>query len=118
MGGRAGRVEFDRLDHAAGIRLLDIGGGFPRSYPAYEVPPLEDYFEVIRRWRNELPLRDDAELLAEPGRALSAPGLSAVAQVLLRKDDRLYINDGMYGALWELRCNGHDRYATQAYRGD
>lgn len=103
---------------AVGIRLLDIGGGFPRSYPDYEVPPLEEYFRVIRGSRGNLPLTDDAELLAEPGRALSAPGLSAVAQVLLRKDDRLYINDGMYGALWELRCNGQDRFATRCYRND
>lgn len=100
------------------IRLLDIGGGFPRSYPGYEVPPLDDYFRVIRSLRDELPLADGAELLAEPGRALSATGLSAVAQVLLRKDGRLYINDGMYGALWELRCNGQDRYATKCYRHD
>ena len=36
--------------------------------------------------------------------------------VLLRKQDRLYINDGMYGALWELRCNGQNRYAVNVYR--
>jgi len=66
--------------------------------------------------RSRLPLAESGELLAEPGRALSAPGLSAVAQVLLRKKDRLYINDGMYGALWELRFNGHKRYLTHCYR--
>ncbi len=47
------------------------------------------------------------ELMAEPGRALAAPGLSAVVEVLLRKDDRLYINDGMYGIFWELRFKAH-----------
>ena len=99
-----------------GVRLLDIGGGFPRSYPGYEVPPLDDYFDVIRQLRPDLPLTAGGEILAEPGRALSAPGMSAVAQVLLRKDDRLYINDGMYGALWELRCNGQNRYAVDCYR--
>jgi ornithine decarboxylase len=98
------------------VRLLDIGGGFPRPYPGYEVPPLDDYFAVIRKQNDTLPLAENGELLAEPGRALSAPGLSAVAQVLLRKGDRLYINDGMYGAFWELRFNGHKRYLTHCYR--
>jgi ornithine decarboxylase len=101
---------------AVPVRLLDIGGGFPRRYPGYEVPPLDDFFDVIRRMRAQLPLAEGGELLAEPGRALSAPGLSAVTQVLLRKEDRLYINDGMYGALWELRFNGHKRYLTHCYR--
>jgi ornithine decarboxylase len=99
------------------IRLLDIGGGFPRSYPGYEVPPLNEFFVAIRDAIKALPLAEGGEIMAEPGRALSAPGLSAVAQVLLRKDDRIYINDGMYGALWELRCNGQNRYAVNTFRG-
>lgn len=37
--------------------------------------------------------------------------------VLLRKEDRLYLNDGMYGAFWELRFKGHVRYPARAYRG-
>ena len=101
---------------AVPVRLLDIGGGFPRRYPGYDVPPLGNFFDEIRRMRAKLPLAASGELLAEPGRALSAPGLSAVTQVLLRKKDRLYINDGMYGALWELRFNGHKRYLTHCYR--
>lgn len=106
------------LDRSAvPIRLLDIGGGFPRSYPGYEVPPLSEFFATIRDARKTLALAEGGEIMAEPGRALSAPGLSAVAQVLLRKDDRIYINDGMYGALWELRCNGQNRYAVNTFRG-
>lgn len=111
-------VAAEVLDRSrAEIRLLDIGGGFPRSYPGYEVPPLNEFFAAIREARKTLPLADGGELMAEPGRALSAPGLSAVAQVLLRKNDRIYINDGMYGALWELRCNGQNRYAVNTFRG-
>ena len=108
------RTVLDKSNTA--VRLLDIGGGFPRPYPGYDVPPMSDYFTVIREVLETLPLAENGELLAEPGRALSAPGLSAVTQVLLRKDDRLYINDGMYGALWELRCNGQNRYAVNAFR--
>ena len=99
------------------IRLLDIGGGFPKSYPGFEAPPLENFFAAIRQVE-ALPLADNGELLAEPGRAMSARGLSAIVQVLLRKENRLYLNDGMYGAFWELRFRVHERYAARAYRGD
>jgi ornithine decarboxylase len=98
------------------VRLLDIGGGFPKSYPGFVVPPLEDYFGRIAEVRNALPLAPDGEIMGEPGRALAAPGLSAVVEVLLRKNDRLYLNDGMYGIFWELRFRGHDRYPVKAYR--
>ena len=63
-----------------------------------------------------LPLADNGEMLSEPGRALSAPGLSAVTRVLLRKTDRVYLNDGMYGAFWELRFKGHMKYPARAFR--
>jgi ornithine decarboxylase len=99
------------------IRLLDIGGGFPRPYPGFLVPPLDEYFAAIRNFRHEIPLDDDGELLAEPGRGLSAPGMSTIAKILLRKGDRLYLNDGMYGAFWELRFKGHVRYPARALRG-
>lgn len=99
------------------LRLVDIGGGFPRSYPGYEVPPLDDYFATIRDAAPSLPLADNAELLAEPGRGLAATGLSSVARVLLKKPDRLYLNDGMYGGFWELRFDGHKQHKVTAYRG-
>ncbi len=99
------------------IRLLDIGGGFPRPYPGFRVPPLDEFFAAIKGIRHELPFPDDGELLAEPGRALSAPGMSTLTRVLLRKGDRLYLNDGMYGAFWELRFKGHLRYPARTYRG-
>ena len=95
---------------------IDVGGGFPRSYPGFEVPPLIEFFDAIRDEAPSLPLRDDGELLAEPGRALAAPGLSVIVKVLLKKPDRLYINDGMYGSFWELRFKGHKRYPFRVYR--
>lgn len=97
------------------VRLIDIGGGYPKSYPGFAAPPLDDYFAAIKGVA-DLPLHEDGELLAEPGRALSACGTSAVVRVLLRKDDRLYLNDGMYGAFWELRFKGHERFAARAFR--
>lgn len=99
------------------IRLLDIGGGFPRPYPGFIVPPLDEYFAAIKGIRHELPLGEGNEIMAEPGRGLSAPGMSTITKVLLRKENRLYLNDGMYGAFWELRFKGHVRYPARAYRG-
>ncbi|MDX1517506.1 MAG: hypothetical protein R3288_11740 [Woeseiaceae bacterium] len=98
------------------VRLVDVGGGFPRSYPGFDVPPLAEFFDAIRDQAVSLPLHDDGELLAEPGRALAAPGLSVIVKVLLKKPDRLYLNDGMYGSFWELRFKGHKRYPFRVYR--
>ena len=98
------------------IRLLDIGGGFPKSYPGFDVPPLSAYFTAIKADIARLPLADSAEIMGEPGRALAAPGMSAIVEVCLRKDDRLYLNDGMYGVFWELRFKGHDRFPVKAWR--
>jgi ornithine decarboxylase len=98
------------------VRLVDIGGGFPKSYPGLVVPPLDDFFARTREAAKDLPLAEHGELLSEPGRALSAPGLSAVTTVLLKKPDRLYLNDGMYGIFWELRFKAQLRYACRAFR--
>ncbi len=98
------------------IRLLDVGGGFPISYPDFDVPELEAFFARTEMARADVPLADNAELLSEPGRALSGPGLSAITRVLLRKTDRIYLNDGIYGAFWELRFKGHLKYPCRVYR--
>jgi ornithine decarboxylase len=98
------------------VRLVDIGGGFPKSYPGFAVPELDTYFDAIKLARNSLPLAEDGDILVEPGRALAAPGMSALVEVLLRKEQRLYLNDGMYGIFWELRFKGHNRYAFRCYR--
>ncbi len=98
------------------VRLIDIGGGFAKSYPGFKAPELTEYFQVVADTIQQLPMPENGEILTEPGRALSAPGLSAVVEVLLRKADRLYLNDGMYGIFWELRFKEHKRYPVRAYR--
>ena len=81
---------------------LDVGGGFPTAYANTEVPPLEDYMAEIRAGLREIALKPTVEIFAEPGRALVADGCSLLVQVQLRKDDGLYINDGIYGSLSEM----------------
>ena len=98
------------------LRLIDVGGGYPKSYPGFIVPGLDEYFEAISESVATLPLAQDAEVLGEPGRALAAPGMSAVVEVLLRKDNRLYLNDGMFGIFWVLRIDGPDRFPVRTYR--
>ncbi len=98
------------------LRLIDVGGGYPKSYPGFIVPQIDEYFRAVAESVGTLPLADNAEVLGEPGRALAAPGMSAVVEVLLRKDNRLYINDGMYGVFWVLRIDGHDRYPVRTFR--
>ncbi len=103
-----------KLEHK--IRLIDIGGGFPFQYPEFDVPPLEDYLEKVSTSIEQLKLGHERELMVEPGRSMAAEGVSAVSQVLLRKDNKLYLNDGLYGIFWELRFHEHDQYPAKAYR--
>lgn len=84
------------------IHFLDVGGGFPADYPGQGAAPLEAYFKTIRRGVRRLGLRNDCVLMCEPGRALVADGCSLLVQVLLRKENEIYINDGIYGSLSEL----------------
>lgn len=85
----------------AEIHYLDVGGGFPATYIGVEPPPLERFFEEIASGLATLDLRKDCVVMCEPGRALVADGCSLVTQIQLRKEDRLYINDGVYGSLDE-----------------
>ena len=86
------------------LTALDIGGGFPGPYHNNDVPPYSWYFDTIREAIGTLPGKPN--LLCEPGRALIAEGVSLVTQVVLRKDDKLYLNDGIYGSFDELTLPG------------
>jgi ornithine decarboxylase len=88
------------------IEALDIGGGFPGPYSGNDVPPYHWYFDTIREALATLPEGKKISVLCEPGRALVAEGLSLITQVFLRKGDKLYINDGIYGSFDELTLPG------------
>ncbi|MBV9201220.1 MAG: type III PLP-dependent enzyme [Alphaproteobacteria bacterium] len=79
------------------VDIIDVGGGFPVSYPGMAPPPLADYIAAISAGVSSLP--SGVRLWAEPGRALVAAGGSIVVQVLLRRGDTLFVNDGTYGNL-------------------
>lgn len=81
---------------------IDVGGGFPAAYGDRPVPTLDTYMSVVREGLKRLQLRPTVEIFSEPGRALVAHGCSLLTQVQLRKDNRLYINDGIYGSLSEM----------------
>jgi ornithine decarboxylase len=93
---------------AAGVpvRYLDVGGGFPANYSNHAVPPLEDFFAVIRDGLREMPAGPDCIVMCEPGRALVADAMSLVVQVQLRKGDALYINDGIFHSMSESAVAG------------
>ncbi len=90
------------LVDAAGVELssLDCGGGFPIAYPGMQPPPLDQYFSTIRQALTAYDF-GHVESLGEPGRALCAAGGSTLVRVELRKGDDLYINDGIYGSLFD-----------------
>lgn len=89
------------------IQALDIGGGFPAPYINSEVPPHIWYFDTIREAIDTLEIKD-LPLLCEPGRALVAEGMSVITQVVMRRSDRLYLNDGTYGSFDELTLPGFE----------
>ena len=83
------------------IHYLDVGGGFPVDYVDDETLPLEHFVDAITNTLDEINLRGDCVLMCEPGRGMVASGSSLVVQVMLRKEDSIYINDGVYHSLSE-----------------
>lgn len=81
------------------VDIIDVGGGFPVSYPDITPPPLEAFFAAIATGFARLALPATTQLWCEPGRALVAPGQSLVVRIDGRRGDHLFINDGIYGSL-------------------
>ena len=81
--------------------VINIGGGFPTIYPDLIPPSLESYFNEIKIALEKLKLNKMPEIICEPGRALVAESGSTIVKVNLRKKQKLYINDGTYGTLFD-----------------
>jgi ornithine decarboxylase len=109
------RVRAAIVEAAVTVDIVDVGGGFPSSYPGMEPPPLDTYFSVIHQAFEALPISYSAELWCEPGRALCAEYASVLVRVEKRRGDELYINDGAYGALFDAAHIGW-RYPVRLIR--
>jgi len=81
--------------------FIDIGGGFPTIYPDLKPQSLDNYIFEIKKALTNLKLKKQPVLMCEPGRALVAESGSTIVRVILRKKQKLYINDGTYGSLFD-----------------
>ncbi len=81
--------------------IINVGGGFPSVYPDLNPEPLNSYFEEIKIALKNLRLPELPEVICEPGRAIVAESGSTIVKVILRKKEKLYINDGTYGSLFD-----------------
>ena len=80
---------------------INVGGGFPTIYPDLVPKNLIQYFEEIKKSLEDLNLKKMPKIICEPGRALVAESGSTIVRVNLRKKQKLYINDGTYGTLFD-----------------
>lgn len=94
----------EQAKRLAGIEIaaIDVGGGFPTAYVGQEPPPYHWFFDMIKTALTNLGAKD-LKVMCEPGRALVGQGISLVTQVVMRRGDRLYLNDGIYGSFDEQR---------------
>lgn len=100
-------VQWVRQRAGVPLAALDIGGGFPARYArdlrrkapdTPPVPPLNRLMPRISRAIEGFGF-GDVPVIAEPGRAIAARAFSVLVRVLLRKGQRLYINDGIWASL-------------------
>ena len=81
--------------------IINVGGGFPTIYPDLVPQSMQSYFDEIKKVLKNLKLQKLPEIICEPGRSLVAESGSTVVRVNLRKKQKLYINDGTYGTLFD-----------------
>ncbi len=80
---------------------INVGGGFPTIYPDLIPHGLIEYFNEIKKGLENLKLERMPKIICEPGRALVAESGSTIVRVNLRRKQKLYINDGTYGTLFD-----------------
>ena len=99
------------------LKLIDIGGGFPAPYDK-QVRPFRELAAKINSEIDRL-FPKDIEILAEPGRFMSATCATLVAKVIGKADrngKRLYyIDDGIYHTYSGVLCD-HIPYGVKAFK--
>ena len=81
--------------------FINVGGGFPTIYPDLIPQSIESYFKEIKDALANLKIEKLPKIICEPGRAIVAESGSTIVRVNLRKKQKLYINDGTYGSLFD-----------------
>ena len=81
--------------------FINVGGGFPTIYPDLIPQSLDNYIGEIKKALNNLKLNKLPKIICEPGRSIVAESGSTIVKVILRKKQKLYINDGTYGTLFD-----------------
>lgn len=90
---------------AAGAPLtrLNVGGGFA-AHRVGAAPDLEAIFDHIRMQVDAVFGAEAPALVCEPGRAMVSDAFTLAARVkALREDGSIFLNDGIYGGLFEMR---------------
>ena len=81
------------------LSILDIGGGFPVEYVG-EATDTETFCQPVRQALEKLP--SHVQVIAEPGRFLSAPAMTSISTVMgkAHRGDSIwyYLDDGVYGS--------------------
>ena len=80
---------------------INVGGGFPTIYPDLIPQSLNNYLNEIKKGLKNLKIKKLPEIICEPGRALVAESGSTIVRINLKKKQKLYINDGTYGTLFD-----------------
>ncbi|MBI6629539.1 type III PLP-dependent enzyme [Pontibaca salina] len=105
-------TEAARICERAGVTLarLNVGGGFAADRCG-KVPDLNAVFSTIRAVTDRVFTARTPALLCEPGRALVAEAFTLATRIKgMRAGGRtIYLNDGIYGGLSELRDMGLSR---------
>lgn len=114
-----GQVVRKVLEDGTRFEVLNLGGGYPHSYAREQASTLEDIAakaaSALAAWPYE------PQLILEPGRAIVAPAVdlytSVVSRVRRGERDWLYLDAGVYNALFEaLACQGLTRYEMRLAR--
>ena len=96
-----------RVSRLANVSLdrLNVGGGFP-SQREEDAIDLQKFFDVIKSETKNAFGHDAPTLLCEPGRAMVAEAFALTTRVKAICDNQIFLNDGIYGGLSEMRDIG------------
>lgn len=90
---------------ATPVKTLNVGGGFPASYPLSRPASISQFFEAIDTATTRCFGDIGRPLLeCEPGRGLVASSMSLLTSIKLvcSDGDDVFLNDGIYGGLMEF----------------